>query len=119
MVFIPDEPPRHSLDAARNSTPTTGTAAVQHAISEHGTNSTTPRAGTIGQQHRRTANRMSYAHQRSQSGWDKLFRNMSQRSESHPAEHTHSPAPDGDTESRVPGIGEDTLLHEDVQYVDE
>ncbi|ORX63877.1 hypothetical protein DL89DRAFT_327268, partial [Linderina pennispora] len=56
----------------------------------------------------KTANRMSYAHQRSQSGWDKLFRNMSQRSDA-----------DGGTESRVPGIGEDTLLHEDVQYVDE
>ncbi|KAJ2747311.1 hypothetical protein GGI20_000646 [Coemansia sp. BCRC 34301] len=75
-------------------------------------------ASTMGEQY--PANRLSYAHRRSVSGWDRLFSNMSQRSETHADQHIHENDPDfshDGMELRVPGIGEDSLAHGDVQYV--
>ncbi|KAJ2721289.1 hypothetical protein GGI07_004069 [Coemansia sp. Benny D115] len=77
------------------------------------------------------SNRASYAHRRSVSGWDRLFSDLSQRAENnadeHHHNHQHSPnqdSPQGDKangsgllDDRVPGIGEDSLAHDDVQYV--
>ncbi|KAJ2376199.1 hypothetical protein GGI05_007037, partial [Coemansia sp. RSA 2603] len=80
--------------------------------------------------------RQSYAHRRSVSGWDRLFENISQRAENNADEEKHVDREDGlknvshedtaDTDNkdnnnqlelRVPGIGEDSLAHGDVQYV--
>ncbi|KAJ1721323.1 hypothetical protein LPJ53_004147 [Coemansia erecta] len=87
--------------------------------------------------------RQSYAHRRSVSGWDRLFENMSQRAENnadedehdHEHEHEHGGGHDHEKdlknvshedtadidnnqlELRVPGIGEESLAHGDVQYV--
>ncbi|KAJ1848854.1 hypothetical protein LPJ73_003868, partial [Coemansia sp. RSA 2703] len=82
------------------------------------------------------SHRQSYAHRRSVSGWDRLFENISQRAENNADEEEHVDREDGlknvshedtaDTDNkdnnnqlelRVPGIGEDSLAHGDVQYV--
>ncbi|KAI9506350.1 hypothetical protein BX070DRAFT_219775 [Coemansia spiralis] len=63
------------------------------------------------------ASPQSYAHRRSVSGWEKLFTNMSQRSATHEHENTNGISDHADLERRVPGIGEDSLTHGDVQYV--
>ncbi|KAJ2493585.1 hypothetical protein IWW37_000451 [Coemansia sp. RSA 2050] len=73
-------------------------------------------ASTMGEQY--PSNRLSYAHRRSVSGWDRLFSNMSQRSETHADQHNHENNGNQEgMEFRVPGIGEDSLAHGDVQYV--
>ncbi|KAJ1785861.1 hypothetical protein LPJ67_003805 [Coemansia sp. RSA 1938] len=66
-------------------------------------------ASTAGEHY--PTNRLSYAHQQSVSGWDKVFASMSQRNEGGADEgnHVHVKSP-----LRVPGLGEDSL---DVQYV--
>ncbi|KAJ2662146.1 hypothetical protein IWW48_002042 [Coemansia sp. RSA 1200] len=73
------------------------------------------------------ASRQSYAHRRSVSGWDRLFTTMSQRSATH--DHEHKEEEKGKDNGgignraadmellRIPGIGEDSLAHGDVQYV--
>ncbi|KAJ2173434.1 hypothetical protein EV181_007395, partial [Coemansia sp. RSA 532] len=67
-------------------------------------------ASTAGEHY--PTNRLSYAHQQSVSGWDKVFASMSQRNEggADEANHVHVKSP-----LRVPGLGEDSL---DVQSDD-
>ncbi|KAJ2472261.1 hypothetical protein GGI02_001697 [Coemansia sp. RSA 2322] len=76
-------------------------------------------ASTTGEQY--PANRLSYAHRRSMSGWNRLLDNMSQRAETHADQHNHENDADSsnraELELRVPGIGEDSLAYGDVQYV--
>ncbi|KAJ2705998.1 hypothetical protein FB645_001975 [Coemansia sp. IMI 203386] len=65
-------------------------------------------------------NRQSYAHRRSVSGWDKLFTNIEQRAENNVEGHNHEDDyhdDNKDLELRVPGMGEESLAHGDVQYV--
>ncbi|KAJ2354911.1 hypothetical protein GGF43_002994 [Coemansia sp. RSA 2618] len=69
-------------------------------------------ASTAGEHY--PTNQLSYAHQQSVSGWDKVFASMSLRNEggADEANHTH-----GSAGQRVPGLGEDSLAQGDVQYV--
>ncbi|KAJ1644166.1 hypothetical protein LPJ64_004131 [Coemansia asiatica] len=67
-------------------------------------------------------NRQSYAHRRSVSGWDRLFTNIEQRAENNADDlnheiESHDNNERSDMELRVPGLGEETLAHGDVQYV--
>ncbi|KAJ2158966.1 hypothetical protein GGF46_003371 [Coemansia sp. RSA 552] len=63
------------------------------------------------------ANRLSYAHQQSVSGWDKVLSSISLRAADGADEANHAHGPPGQA-ARVPGLGEHSALaHEDVQYV--
>ncbi|KAJ1964017.1 hypothetical protein GGI12_001689 [Dipsacomyces acuminosporus] len=131
MVYIEDQPNDHSSPA--HSVQLKPTAENKHGV--HRVNTASHRtsqaynansdaisplvpASTKGEQY--PAQRLSYAHQRSQSGWEKVFQSMSERAEGHPAESDPLGATKpGHLEGRIPGIGEDSVDYEDVQYVDE
>ncbi|KAJ2715436.1 hypothetical protein H4R19_001204, partial [Coemansia spiralis] len=95
-----------------------GPPVARHATggaqpAEHGLAPVSPlvAASTAGEHY--PTHQLSYAHQQSISGWDKVFAHISQRSEAM-ADDGHAPAPG---HPRLPGIGEDDSVQGDVQYV--
>ncbi|KAJ2050353.1 hypothetical protein H4S04_002651 [Coemansia sp. S16] len=125
MAILHDEPVANPAYKSRNKTIEPESTFDPHPDITHDTNirlsvseapvSPLVAASTTGEQY--PSNRLSYAHRRSVSGWDRLFSNMSQRSETHADQHIHENGNHDELELRVPGIGEDSLAHGDVQYV--
>ncbi|KAJ2687951.1 hypothetical protein IWW39_002566 [Coemansia spiralis] len=119
MVVLFDEPASNPVAKSRSKalepTDDPPTDGVRASVDEVPV-SPLVAASTMGEQY--PSNRLSYAHRRSVSGWDRLFSNMSQRSETHADQHNHESSGNQEgVEFRVPGIGEDSLAHDDVQYV--